>query len=272
MTLSKFQERNEYEPGRLPLFWWDRETNFGDFLGPFLAELITGRRAFNIRHLPGVPGLASVGSISAKLPHAGIALWGSGLLRPIRSPASHLPSRVHAVRGRLTRKQMQRHYGSDVPKVFGDPALLLPKYYQPAADQRTKGRIALIPHFLHREGALAAGAADDIALIDVAGEPEDVLGQIASARCVVSTSLHGIICAQAYGVPWAWLQNAEHDVNGGAFKFEDFFSTLGGDPRQSHLAVGTEDFTLATIRTLSNRAAIYPLSINLDARLDAFPF
>lgn len=52
---------------------------------------------------------------------------------------------------------------------------------------------------------------------------KDVIKQILSCEYVVSTSLHGLILADAYGVPnqWITLQNRSD------FKYKDYYSSVG---------------------------------------------
>ena len=48
---------------------------------------------------------------------------------------------------------------------------------------------------------------------------------IASCEVVLSQSLHGLIVADALGVPNVWIAPTG-DMVGGRFKFDDYFSTL----------------------------------------------
>ena len=52
-----------------------------------------------------------------------------------------------------------------------------------------------------------------------------LLGAIESADLVYSSSLHGIIAADALGVPHIW--EPHRNVKGGAFKFNDYASAFG---------------------------------------------
>src|SRR5699024_7396414 len=90
------------------------------------------------------------------------------------------------------------------------------------------GAVAVVPHYSHKrliseELVERSGCK----FVDVEQGPQDVASEIAGAKAVVSTSLHGLIFAQAYGVPWLWLKISDRHLAGQDFKFEDFFSTLG---------------------------------------------
>jgi hypothetical protein len=59
---------------------------------------------------------------------------------------------------------------------------------------------------------------------------EVVVRHIRDASLVISSSLHGIIVAQAYGRPWVWWRDNRGLLHGGDFKFEDFFSSIEVSP------------------------------------------
>ena len=48
-----------------------------------------------------------------------------------------------------------------------------------------------------------------------------VINNICSCKCIISSSLHGLICSDAYNVPNVWLD--EYKLDEGTFKFEDYF-------------------------------------------------
>ena len=219
------------ESGLVPTQWWDAKPNFGDVLGPLIVQSLTGRPAINVRSFPSEdPGLFTVGSIAAHLERPGARIWGSGLIGGLSpTKVAHLaeraPREVHAVRGRLTREALGRDLGWSVPEVYGDPALLLPRWYTPRPSSHTRDRIALVPHYMHLD-LLPPQLPDDVVVVDVRQGPEEVVDQIASARACISSSLHGLVVAQAYEVPWTWLRIGEKKLHGDTFKFEDFFTTL----------------------------------------------
>ena len=207
--------------------WWMQSPfpgNFGDILTPWLLERLTGTPPRRAREKHA--GLA-IGSI-VRFARTGTPVWGSGALRPSDTIAPD--ARYCAVRGPLTR-DLARQAGGAAPDVLGDPALLAPRFYRP--DVAKRHDLGVILHHEHRDLGLDA---PDALSIDVlrAGDAglEAFIREVLSCRRILSSSLHGLIVAHAYGVPAAWLDlNDRRGVPGGRFKFDDYFRSVGvADP------------------------------------------
>jgi pyruvyltransferase len=145
----------------------------------------------------------------------GDTVWGTGLIsgthKRIMPKANYA-----AVRGPLTRQVC----GLEV-EVFGDPALLLPLIYRPQFEK--KHAIGIIPHYtdktiiknnhrLQSEGHV----------IDIQAPWRTVIDEILSCERIISSSLHGVIAAEAYGIPASWAHWG-NGIIGGEFKFQDYF-------------------------------------------------
>ncbi|WP_172829032.1 GT-D fold domain-containing glycosyltransferase [Paraoerskovia marina] len=257
------------------MYWWDERPNFGDAVGPWLVQAMSGHEPVNARRRKELsPVLWAVGSTIGYLDRNNVDIWGSGLMEPLQG--SKLDAlrklenvRVHAVRGTETRSELVSKLGWEVPEVYGDPALLLPRFYtaKPAAQS---GRIAVVPHYVHVKH-LPSSLGDGSVVVDVASDLESVVDTIAQADVCISTSLHGIIIAQAYGVPWIWLRVVDHPLGGDAFKFRDFFSTID-DSQASTVAVKASELGTLDIESLASRATLPSLTIALDSLESAFPF
>ncbi|WP_122464911.1 MULTISPECIES: polysaccharide pyruvyl transferase family protein [Brevundimonas] len=265
------------ETDPIRLYWWAKKTNFGDLIGPWLVELMTGRSTENIRHRAdkdGITGLATAGSLVHSLDRPGLEIWGAGSICALgadhmRDLADKEPARIHAVRGWRTFKEL-RKLGWTAPRVFGDPASLLPRFYAPRLREDLRDKVVLVPHYSHKP--LFTGLADSrFHTVEVQDQPDVVVDQIASAQCVLSTSLHGVIVAQAYGVPWVWLRIKEAGLIGGDFKFEDYFTTIDRDGvRVATLDPGA--INDLNIRAVSEFAYLPKPKLNFDDLLEAFPY
>lgn len=255
----------------LPCYWWDSTANFGDWIGPWLLSMKTGKTAVNTRNLYQIPStIFSVGSVIHHLldTNAQVTVWGSGLIKPIDNRKvrkfKKVSSRVEflAVRGKLTRNELVNKVRINVPDILGDPALLLPRYYSPKVTEKIN--IALCPHYEHFELLdQKFGMDEDIKLIDVKRDPRLVIDEIANADFCISSSLHGLIIAQAYGIPWIWLHLENKKLVGDSFKFYDFYSTLKSCPHD-HVISSSTDINKETILAASKKTKIFEYDIDLD--------
>lgn len=272
-------------------FWADVRSNFGDQIGPWLVQELTGRRMINSRYSKIDHGrmTATVGSIIHMLPTSATSeaeIWGAGLMRKLgqeeREGLEKISSvTVHAVRGKLTRELLIEQLGWDVPEIYGDPALLCPRFYTPEPRPQAEGKISFVPHFKHIEHHASDAAAfqtavdtkteEAVHVVDVHGDLRDVISQIAASKVCISSSLHGIIIAQAYGVPWVWLYAPDRNIGGARFKFDDFFSTLADPETVASHSASVDEFLTLPFAQLAEQAALPALGIDLDALQNAFP-
>lgn len=202
-----------------PKMYWNREANFGDALAPTIYSWVTGSRPI------WVPGtwpkkIVGLGS-NARWITSGDYVWGTGSIAEV--PILLAPNvHVAAVRGPLTRQLMR---GADVPEIYGDPALLLPKYF-PRPQRGRQYAVGIVPHYVDRE--LVNTNDSSIAVIDVRDPWQQVVGTILSCEMIVSSSLHGLIVAEAYGIPAAWVRMSDRII-GGNFKFFDYMASTDRD-------------------------------------------
>ncbi|MGQ3385077.1 polysaccharide pyruvyl transferase family protein [Glutamicibacter sp. TV12E] len=252
----------------LPIYWWDGLANFGDSVGPLLVSEILGVKPLNARQrLRAGNTLFSVGSITTSIDRDNVTVWGSGLLAPLSDrQIMNLRRRkdidVLAVRGRYTQLELEAKLGWTVPSVFGDPALLLPKYFPvPRRDPSDSKSISVVLHWEHAK--YLDTAEENINFINVGDDARLVVEQIASSSVCISSSLHGIIVAQAYGIPWIWLQVSDHKLHSSNFKFDDFFTTL--ERRQvCKKSVVQKDLNDVSWHKLAESATLPDLIVDLD--------
>lgn len=91
--------------------------------------------------------------------------------------------------------------------------------------------LAIVPHFADQTAphlrSLASRYPEEIVLVNVRAEPLKVIELIAASQYVLSSSLYGLIVADALGRPNRWLLLSRL-VGGGGFKFRDYFSAYEG--------------------------------------------
>lgn len=70
-----------------------------------------------------------------------------------------------------------------------------------------------------------------ILVIDVSNPWTEVVDAIRSSDVVLSSSLHGLIVAEAYGIPASWIRISDR-LQGGSFKFNDYYLATGRAERE----------------------------------------
>lgn len=143
--------------------------------------------------------------------------WGSGF----REPHSKFHGgKVFAVRGKLSRKILTDK--ENIP--LGDPALLLPLLYTPKIGEK-KEFIKIIPHYLDYNN-IHNQYSNKYEIVNIrTNNVEYFIDQITSSKYILSTSLHGLIIAHAYGIPALWIKKGP--IASSSFKFYDYFSSVG---------------------------------------------
>jgi pyruvyltransferase len=182
-------------------------------------------------------------------------IWGTGLI------ADHVvlnvkPRAVLAVRGHLTWERLQGQ-GIDSPQVFGDPGVFLPQLYP---KQPVQCSLGIVPHYVDRyDPFVCRAAASGAEVIDVAAPLPQFAAALSSCERIVSSSLHGLIFAHAYGIPGAWLRLSDK-VHGSGFKFFDYYSSIGIE--RDDVPVSTADQKLDAI---VRRCHLPPSPVNQPA-------
>lgn len=199
--------------------------NFGDALNRDLVSCISGKEPVHIKSVynwKAAPVYNVIGSTLDSLSVRHLEVWGSGFKRA-EGRLRRQPQKVHAVRGPLTRKRLAESQVS-CPEVFGDPAMLCPRFFAPSADRCRYG-LGIIAHYVDANhpwiSAVRLGH-PEVRVIDVLGGVTNVIQEVTECQIIASSSLHGLILADAYGIPSVWLRFSDKII-GGDFKFHDHF-------------------------------------------------
>ena len=198
----------------LPMWWHVGRPNFGDDLTPDLFQRLTGA---NVRFEPdrSAPHVLGMGSILSKATPASI-VCGSGLIAPVATP---IRARAVAVRGELSLRALA---SPPDDLLLGDPAVLVSELVTPPS--RTRYPVGFVPH-VRSVDRWRAWNVKGHRLIDPAAPVWKVVDEIAACETVISQSLHGLIVADALGIPNVWVAPAT-TMMGGRFKFDDYFTTI----------------------------------------------
>lgn len=246
--------------------------NLGDELNFYLIKELTAYKIFNYTDLYIKPrtNYGCIGSIvDLNMLNNDSVIWGAGAIEGLKKIDFH-PRKVCAVRGKLTRDYLISQ-GIECPSVYGDPALLLPLVYNP----RVKGTyvMGIIPHYVDMNNPLVTHLQNllpgRILVIKMQGYNNwhEIIDEIKQCDFIVSSSLHGLILADAYNIPNVWIEFSDK-VYGGEFKFKDYFSSVHRNvqlPIKITKNTSLEDLQQALLSWNG-------ISIKLSALIESCPF
>ena len=227
------KKQNSFRAKEIPLFYWSEikfifreKENYGDLLSKYIVEKISDNPVKFVHpnkqqwYKRNRTNFLAVGSI---LHHANkhSIVWGSGIIDHEQEIAE---ADFRAVRGPQTRDFLLK-LGYRCPKVYGDPALLLPKYYNPKVEKEYK--IGIVPHYHDYKKAVELFQDDpDIKVIDLLTmDVEETTREILSCKNIISSSLHGLIVSHAYKIPTLWVEFSDK-IFGNGVKYQDYFESL----------------------------------------------
>lgn len=211
----------------LPLYYWRQPNfiNFGDHLSLKLVERIAGQPVRVYSRIPNYSEkkLLAIGSLLSFAVN-GDVIWGTGVngKLPTNKDYPFTTLDVRAVRGPLTRHFLRQECKVQCPDVYGDPALLFP-YLFPEFKRKEHPRYEyiIIPHYTEIKYFPKSACPNVV----YPTEPWDqVISKILDAKFVISSSLHGIILAEAYRIPARLLRITDNEP---IFKYNDYYAGTG---------------------------------------------
>lgn len=209
----------------LKLYWWryryPEKLNFGDELTPIIIARLWGRTCVwsDIKECE----LAGTGSIIEQIEHhAGdhpIKIWGSGFIK--EGQVNTMPNLdFYAIRGPLSLERIT----SKRVVALGDPGLLANKVFKPSS--HVTYEIGIVAHYIDVDHPAIEKIKRNprCKLIDPLLSPEQVIQEITACRFILSSSLHGLIMADSFGIPNYWMPLSDK-VAGGNYKFKDYYAS-----------------------------------------------
>jgi pyruvyltransferase len=243
-----------------------KDENWGDKVGPVIANLISGQNVIEVgrRYKPkaGETPYVTVGSILSWA-NSRTVVWGAGFSAKSRMVASP-PQKICAVRGPMTRKIL---LNNDIkcPEVYGDPALLYKNYYNPKIDVQYD--IGIIPHYIDKNSKWVAGnSSKNINIINIRSGINNVVNEVKKCNVILSSSLHGLIVADTYGVKSIWIKLSDK-VIGNGFKFVDYFKSVKR-PTEEPFVIHNDSKVDDIIKSCGD----YKIDINLERLMSVCPF
>lgn len=183
-------------------------------------------------------------------------------------------ARIIGVRGELTRNQILPPPICNVNNcLLGDCGLLARLVYPEAINKKHK--LGIVPHFtdLHNEEIqeLLGNFKNEITLISPLDSPRKVVRRIKECEYIISSSLHGLIIADAFNIPnRRWVdRKTMPDVDFYDRKFIDYYSSLGIEESPIELK-GNEDLKkLIELTSSKPEDRIASLIAGLDSSMKA---
>lgn len=210
-----------------PEYTSQAEDNLGDYLSKVVVEWMLEQKSLTLstKISEGVrKHLYAIGSIML-MGYQNATVWGTGFpfspsyLRAIFNSKYFRKLDIRAVRGPLSRKILV-DLGFDCSSVYGDPAVRMPLIYTPH-DIEVQLDYLVIPDF-SMENTIRKIIPEDHIISMKTKDYKKVINKICSAKVVVSSSLHGIILAEAYGIPAVFVQDRPEKFN---FKYQDWYES-----------------------------------------------
>ncbi len=234
--------------------------NFGDDLSPVIVSLVLAQRGHTLSdEAKRATEMLAIGSI-LHLAQNGATVWGSGVNGKVPDHFHHYRTLdVRAVRGPLTRAWLKREKGIDAPEVYGDPALLLPYLCGDRFSPTGEVDHVFVPNLNDLLNGVDLGVPDGVEVVSPMQSWHKVVSQILRARFVSASSLHGLVIADAFGIPARQVRLSDTE---NPFKYEDYYEGTGR-------AAVTPARTIAEAEKIGGAPA---MAFTSEVLLKAFPW
>jgi pyruvyltransferase len=212
---------------RAKAYWWAEHPNFGDQLAPLLLERFADIKA--TRATICGSSIVTVGSCLEHIPPEwpGYILGTGALYENSRLHLHTGTATILGVRGPLTAKKCPAG-----TYMLGDPGLLAPELVVPPYEPDKLYDLGIVPHWtddhLARDPRFKLDDKWVTRIISPTQDPLSVIRSISHCQKIVTSSLHGMIIADAFGIPRRF-EPAPHwsAAEGGMFKFHDYLESIG---------------------------------------------
>lgn len=205
--------------------------NLGDYFGVIVVNWMLDRKVLSLDdYVEKKKHLLTVGSGAVKS-YQNMTIWGSGVEREIPQRIRRFFQKswyrkldIRAVRGPMSRAYLMK-LGHKCPEVYGDPAILMPLIYSDltGGGKGKKYDISIIPQLVTEQGIREKYPDANIISMNT-NDYKSVIDQIVQSKLIISSSLHGVILADSYGVPSVWYRGLGKDID---FKYKDYYASTG---------------------------------------------
>lgn len=223
--------------------YYKKLPNMGDLLNPLIVKEVFG---FDSKHNTFLTcELSAIGSglesflISDKLkkrlaqkltsPFIGdVHIWGTGFLRENINESYFYRKNTyfHSVRGEFSKKKVEKILDKKLNIPTGDGGLLADHLVHQNISKEYS--VGIIPHFREQDHHIFSQLKNNhknSIMIDLRDDPISVVKQIAQCEVIISSSLHGLIVADSFGIPNQHIIVTDK-LKGDGFKFKDYYSSF----------------------------------------------
>lgn len=155
-------------------------------------------------------------------------VWGTGFIQyGMENPFYRSKMHFCAVRGELSKKNVEKILGKKINAVLGDGGILAAQTLKDKVIK--KYAVGIIAHYKEQNHPAfyeLANLFPDSVQINVSQPPMQVIKEISSCEYIISSSLHGLIIADSLRIPNIHVKVSEAMLGDG-FKFDDYYSAYG---------------------------------------------
>ncbi|TJY42754.1 polysaccharide pyruvyl transferase family protein [Cohnella pontilimi] len=227
--------------------FYSKINNMGDLLNELIIEKVLGYKVIHCSRFEcQTSGIGSslnlFFSAKSKLPsmpkrliqtlyskmQPPLQIWSTGFIN--YSSEDHVSIRkenhIASVRGELTRLRLEKILNKELNIPTGDGGLLASYLLKPPL--RKKYSVGIIPHFKEKDELRFKKLQEnykDSVFIDLTDAPLSVVETMSQCEVILSSSLHGLIVADSFGIPNKRLVYTDK-LLGDGYKFDDYYSAF----------------------------------------------
>ena len=201
-----------------------------------------------------------------------VHIWGTGFIRGNPEKDTSFVYKnvsIHALRGEMTKKRIEKVLGKKLDVPTGDGGLLAQWWVGKYPDKEYS--LGIIPHFKEQEHPTVKKLLDSYSnttLIDLKDDPKKVVEKIGKCELIISSSLHGMIVADSFHIP-----NIHITLNNGMFgdgnKYNDYLSAFG----IKHVPFDCSDGNIPNLNYIIDNYKVNPKDVDMkkEQLFNCFP-
>ncbi|SEP50595.1 Polysaccharide pyruvyl transferase [Methylobacterium sp. ap11] len=194
-------------------------------------------------------------------------VWGTGVMHPDYGLGGVISKNIYLLRGKLTHQFLSKSGVriNDIP--LGDPGILLPSLMK-YKKLKKKYSLGIVPHYVDINNPFFEKliGLEDVKLLDVRTNDVNLfIENMSQCSNVVSSSLHGLIFAEALNIPNLWV-SVSNNIKGEYFKYYDWFS-MASSPQDKPYYPNLQ----TTLDEIISMCILHEMNINHQDLLKSFP-